>query len=172
MRTHYLLTTSIRSTEEFAQRLLAHEGVLVSDDRCPCPPGRKIMLNLDDEAQIRLRHYASPTDAPSPILQLDFTEMDRGMQIRCEVQHAESPFSAAQRELSPELRTQEDFDTLFDYVLHHILAWLHAHTLRAWRHKLGMARYGSALIGLVKDTAEADGVVAPNDPKRQEHGSR
>ncbi len=177
-------STSIGTVDAFVQRLLTREGTLVTDDPIPHPPGNEILLNLDDENRIRLRHYASPTQAPSPILQVDFEPAGGGLVLTCEVLRADAPFSAAERAPPPELGEPEPFEALdildpasaigervFFLVFRGFfnlcrrlwqgICWLSERTLGPWRHRRGMALYGTKLIALVGNVAKEQGSIPP-----------
>lgn len=175
-------SSSAGTVDAFVQRLLAREGTLVTNDPIPHPPGDQVLVNLDDPDRVRIRRYASPTQAPSPILQLDFEPGQEGVRVRCEVLRADAPFSAAEREPLDDLGDPEPFEALdildpFNALGERIAfltirglidlirrlwlgaGWVSDRIFGAWRHRRGMAMHGGRLIALVGDIAEHDGRV-------------
>lgn len=160
MRRTYTFKTPIRSAGDFTERLLSMENALVSDDPIPYPPGHDILLNVDDDNRVRIRHYAPPTEVASPILQLDFTAAPYGTEIQCEVLDADTPFSAAERAALSEIqaltRAEPDATSI---LLRRLWRWLDTRFLRPWQRRRGMERYGKKLLALVKDVAEENGII-------------
>ncbi len=160
MRRTYTFKTPIRSAGDFTERLLSTENALVSDDPIPYPPGHDILLNVDDDDRLRIRHYASPSEVASPILQLDFRATAYGAEIRCEVLDADAPFSAEQRAALAEMQavTHAEPDAT-SILLGSLSRWLDARFVRPWQRRRGMERYGEKLLTLVKDVAEENGII-------------
>lgn len=173
MRTRYLFTSAISDPKEFVRRLSAREGALVTNDPLPYPPGPKLLINLDDEGRPRIRHHAPPMTIGSPVLQLQITQLQRGLQVECELHSRSTPFSAAERELKTELAPRGiDLDLDFEMVT----AWLWRSIAWLWRslvwnlwldallHRRSVARYGGRLVSFVKEVAEEDGILlAPKE---------
>lgn len=187
MAERHRFSTSIGTVDAFVQRILSREGTSVTDDPIPHPPGSQILLNLDDQDRIRLRHYASPTQAPSPILQVDFEPVGNGLRLECEVLRADAAFSAADRAPPEDLGEPEPFealdlldpaDAIGERVIFLILrgsinlirrlwiatCWLSSRLFGPWRHRKGMTLYGDRLIALVREVAEEPGLVVEAEP--------
>jgi hypothetical protein len=67
------------------EHLCAHEDVRVSNDPAPGPPpphGAAFLAARTASSEIRLRRWAGPADAASPIVVVDLVEGERGTEVR------------------------------------------------------------------------------------------
>ena len=174
----YRFSTSASTAEAFVQRLLARGDTQITDDPIPHPPGEHLLVNVDDPGRIRIRHYASPTEVPSPILRVDCTPTTGGMKLECEVLRSDAPFSAADR-APPEPLEPEPLDAwdvldpvdavserLFVLLLRGLfgiirsaclgVAWVFKRIFGAWQHRRGMSLYGAKMVAAVKAAAEVE----------------
>jgi hypothetical protein len=72
------------SADEVWQRLLEHTAIRESNDPCPSPPppsGAPFLVQRVDDSEIRIRHWAGPADATSPIVTLYLESCDRGCEV-------------------------------------------------------------------------------------------
>ena len=171
---HTILSTRCRP-DEFLESLHAREDTLVSDDPCPFPPEHRYLLNLEDieRGRIRIRHYSGPSEAISPILQVDLAPTPEGLSLTCLLLDAEAVFSpraALELERMEQQEKQEgreelvlDVATLdFAAIAFHVVGWPLGRMLRGAlalfgfvSHRLGAKTYKKRLLRLVEDTAQA-----------------
>jgi hypothetical protein len=79
-RDRFVVRTALSADEVWA-RLLAHAKVREANDPAPTPSpptGAPFLLARRSADQLRLRHWAGPADAVSPVVVLDLTQDDRG----------------------------------------------------------------------------------------------
>ncbi len=183
-RARYRFTSAVRTPQAFIEQLLAGPRTIVSDDPIHDPPEYDILVNVDDGARVRVRHYASPQGVASPILQLDLEPEPGGLAIECVVLNRHAPFSKAAREPEAAALSVVEDAIVDGEELEASLLWVALGL--AWRtcvavwnravwdlwldallQRRSMAKFGTPLLNAVKEAAKGgspDFEVEVSDP--------
>mgnify|MGYP000256185247 CR=1 FL=1 len=175
MDERYSVSTSLRTVEAFAERLLARESTLRTDDPSPSADEHDILVNLDDPNRIRLRHTCSAEQVQSPILELTFHPAPHGQYIVWTLLPVGASFSAAERandeafappkpepaEVALEVvlwdwesLVERVFGRLFRFTVRMLDGFVNLLSTRQYRK--GVALYSKKLMAVVEEVAADD----------------